>query len=315
MSLLGAAAGLTGTLALLTTYTLAVEPYLLEVTHPDIECPRLPASLDGLTILLLTDPHVGKWGRREPKLLALLEKVERPEMIVWGGDFIQGAQGVRHALELCRRVHHELFPGVSSYAILGNAEHKIRIDVRRRMVEVMEGLGLTVLENRHILVRPRPSSDEIVIGGTDDPYYGYADMAATLKGAPVAERFTLLLAHSPQVAVEAARAGVDLMLSGHTHGGQVRLPLIGPVKTQNPLCRRMDMGLWDRESLARELGRDPGGDTLTYISRGIGVATVPRFPILAPRLLCRPEVTRITLHRPETVKGLNVPREEDKVAP
>ena len=130
----------------------------------------------------------------------------------------------------------------------------------------------------------------------DDPYYGHADLRRALRNAPPAgEQFRLLLSHSPQLATQAARAGVDLMLSGHTHGGQVRVPFIGPVKTQNPLARRLDMGLWHPADLARVLGRDPGGDLTTYISRGIGVANIAHAPWLAPRFLCRPEIAVLRL--------------------
>ncbi|MBC8142850.1 MAG: hypothetical protein H7Y38_15605 [Armatimonadetes bacterium] len=90
------------------------------------------------------------------------------------------------------------------------------------------------------------------------------------------------------------------MLSGHTHGGQVRLPFVGALKTQTPLGRRLDQGLFDRIRLRSILGgRDVSEAFQLYISRGIGVARVGRFYWLRPRFLCRPEVTMITLRRPK----------------
>jgi predicted MPP superfamily phosphohydrolase len=284
-----------GVSAALAAYTLAVEPYQLETTTTPIYLSRLPRSLKGLSILLLTDTHIGKWGRREPLLINALKTMETPEMIIWAGDFLQGETGIIPALKICRLVR-DRFPGVPAYAVFGNAEHKIKIDKRKRFMADLRDSGIRLLDNEHLLIAPRPGSEEIVLAGVDDPYYGFADLQKALKNAPVETRFTLLLAHSPQIAVQAAQAGVDLMLSGHTHGGQVQIPLIGALKTQNPLSRRMDFGLWDRHRLARILGRDPGGDLQTFISRGIGVATVPRAPLLAPRLLCRPEIACITLH-------------------
>jgi predicted MPP superfamily phosphohydrolase len=188
----------------------------------------------------------------------------------------------------------EHFSGVPGYAILGNAEHKLMLAERKQFVAEIEALGIRVMLNEHqeIILRDEP----VNLVAVDDPYYGYADLPVALEGMPpTSERFTLLLAHSPQIATQAARAGIDLMLSGHTHGGQVRLPLVGPLKTQNPLCRRLDMGLFDRQRLTDTLGYDPGGDLTVYITRGIGLANLPGIVWAAPRFLCRPEVTLLTL--------------------
>jgi predicted MPP superfamily phosphohydrolase len=289
------AAGVAATAAsagALTAYALAVEPYRLELTFPEITLPTLPPALDGLSILLLADTHVARWGRREPLFAEMLASIERPDVIVWAGDMIQGKVGIPHVLRLCRLVA-ELFPGVPTYGIMGNAEHKMHLRYRNAFICDLEATGMRVLVNAWAPLTVRGQT--ITVAGVDDPYYGHADLAMALDGAPVGEGFTLLLAHSPQIATQAARAGVDLMLSGHTHGGQVRLPLVGPLKTQNPLARRLDCGWFDRKALTRTIGRDPGGDLNLYISRGVGVATVPRIWWLAPRLLCRPEVARLVL--------------------
>lgn len=271
-----------------TTYALGVEPFWLEPTHVDLFCPRLPAALDGLTILLLADTHIGQWGRREKTLARLLDALPTPDLVVLAGDQIQGARGIPFVHRLVRehvRARHGRF------LILGNAEHKLKGPVRRAFVSDLHKDGLTVLVNHHVPLTIRGAA--ITVAGTDDPYYGHADLGRTLQGAPP-ERFCLLLAHSPQIAVEAARRGVDVMLSGHTHGGQIRLPVVGALRTQNPLSRRMDQGLFDRPRLWDVLGRDPGGDLLTYISRGVGTAPLWRIPLF-PRFLCRPEIAWLTL--------------------
>jgi hypothetical protein len=276
----------------LAAYSLAVEPFRLEVTETTLFCPRLPDPLDGLTVLLLADPHIFRWGRRERRLAELLGTLPVPDVAVLAGDLIQGSEGIPHARRLVRdhvRARYRRF------CILGNAEHKLKGPRRRAFVDALRADGLTVLVNQNEPLVLRGAT--ITVAGTDDPYYGHADLDATLAGAPP-ERFCLLLAHSPQVAVLAARAGVDVLLSGHTHGGQVRLPLVGALKTQNPLGRRVDQGLFDRARLRRALGgRDPGGDLLCYVSRGIGVARMRRLP-LHPRLFCPPEVSWLTLRSP-----------------
>jgi len=284
-----------GALALgLIVDALAIEPYRLEITAPRLVCPRLPEALEGLSILLLADLHTSTWGRRERILLRLLEKVERPDLIVWDGDLITGVSGIPVARQMCQRVH-ALFPDCPTFITLGNGEHKVG---RKNCASLVQGLredGFPVLINEWVPFEIR--GETITIGGTDDPYYGYADVEKTLCGAP-RERFTLLLAHSPQVAPQAARLGADVMLSGHTHGGQFRLPLIGAVRTQNPLGLKMDFGTFDRCRLAQILGRKPEGDLITYITRGIGSAQLPYIrPPLTPRFLCRPEIARVTLHR------------------
>ena len=285
------AGGLAGAAAV-AAYALAVEPYRLELTHPEVFLPRLPPALDGLSVLLLADPHISRWGRREPLLLELLETVAPPDVIVWAGDFIQGKVGIPSVLRVCRAVA-ERYPGVPSFGIMGNAEHKMRLEFRRDFIRQLEETGIVVLMNEWTPLTLRGVT--ITVAGVDDPYYGHADLAAALAGAPTDAVFTLLLSHSPQLATQAARAGVDLMLSGHTHGGQFRVPLVGPVKTQNPLAHRLDCGLFRPRDLARVLKRDPGGHLTTYISRGIGVANFPRVWWLSPRFLCRPEVARLTL--------------------
>jgi hypothetical protein len=275
-------------------YSLAVEPYRLQLTHPKVFVPTLPPALDGLSVLFLADPHVGRWGKREPLLLKLLQQVEPPDLLIWGGDFLQGGQGILPALRLVREVR-ALFPHCPAYAIMGNAEHKLRYRERAVFTGKLAATGMRVLLNEWEPLTIR--GETLTIAGCDDPYYGWADVDKTLETAPLNKRFTLLLAHSPQVHTQAARKGVDLMLSGHTHGGQVRLPVLGPVKTQNPLSRRMDFGIFDRVRMTQILGYDPGGDLVTFVSRGIGVATVPRSRrTLGPRFLCLPEVARLTLH-------------------
>jgi predicted MPP superfamily phosphohydrolase len=291
-----AALGSAGLVAagVLAAYALWIEPNRLELTHPIVPIRCLPPALDGISILLLADPHVANWGRREAHFVSMLQNIERPDLIVWAGDLIQGKVGIPHALRLCEAVKQR-FPDVPTYAIMGNAEHKMRLEFRLRFVGQLRSLGMRVLLNEWDTLSI--NGEAITIAGVDDPYYGHADLQAALKGAPNGDVFTLLLAHSPQIATQAARAGVDLMLSGHTHGGQVRLPLIGPVKTQNPLARRLDCGLFSASKLRQVLGRDPGGDLVTYVSRGVGVATIPRATWIAPRLLCRPEVARLVLQR------------------
>ena len=271
-------------------YGLKVEPYRLEVTETTLRPARLPEAWDGLRVLFLSDPHVGAWGEREDGLLSLLEASEPPELLIWGGDFIGSPDGVDDALTLVRRVG-ALFPDVPALAVPGNAEHKPGRERRERLYAGLRGAGVRLLINDWEELSLR--GETVTAIGVDDAYYGWADLDAAFDGAPT-DGFRLLLSHSPQIAALASDRA-ELMLCGHTHGGQVRLPGYGAVKTQNPLSRRLDSGTFDRERMTSILGRDPGGDLLTFICRGIGVATLPYVPWFAPRLNCRPEIAFVTL--------------------
>lgn len=290
--LLPLAVGLTS-LAALSYYALRVEPFRVELTHPKISLKRLPQNLDGMKILFLADMHIDEWTSREDRVLELSRSCPRPDLIVWGGDFLRSRRGIPHALELVKQVS-DYFPDVPTFAILGNAEHKLMVGELKAFIAELECRGVSVLNNSSRLMNLRGETFNLI--GVDDPYYGYADLKQALEHVAL-DRFTLLLAHSPQITTQAARAGVDLMISGHTHGGQVRLPFLGPLKTQNPLCHNLDMGLFDHARLTRTLGYDPGGDICVYITRGIGLANVPGIRWAAPRFLCPPEVSLLTLCR------------------
>ncbi|MGC4045941.1 MAG: metallophosphoesterase [Armatimonas sp.] len=273
-------------------YALKVEPYLVEATETTLHPPRLPESWNGLRVLFLSDPHVCEFGQREEKVLSLIGEREAPELILWGGDFLGTVDSVDQALKFVEAVRAK-FPTVPMYAVPGNSEHKPGKKQRERLYTGLRALDIALLINEWEPLTLR--GETITLAGCDDAYYGWADLDKTFEGAPQ-DRFTLLLSHSPQVAAIVANTA-DLMLSGHTHGGQVRVPGFGAIKTQNPLSRRLDMGVFDREKLAAILGEDPGGDMLTFVGRGIGVATLSYAAWFAPRFLCRPEVAYLTLSR------------------
>lgn len=271
-------------------YALKVEPYLVETTETTLQLPRLPERWNGLRVLFLSDPHVCEFGPREEKVLRLIDESEPPELILWGGDFLGTVESIDESLKLVEAVR-ERFPSLPMYAVPGNSEHKPGKKRRERLYTGLRALDISLLINEWQELTLR--GETITIAGCDDPYYGWADLEKTFAGIPK-DRFTLLLSHSPQVAGLVADKA-DLMLSGHTHGGQVRVPGYGAIKTQNPLSRRLDMGVFDREKLTEILGHDPGGDMLTFVGRGIGVATLSYAAWFAPRFLCRPEVAYLTL--------------------
>jgi predicted MPP superfamily phosphohydrolase len=129
--------------------------------------------------------------------------------------------------------------------------------------------------NQNVVLRR--GGDRIWLVGTDDPYFGHADLDASFKGVPNTA-FALVLTHAPEACKELAeRPAARLVLAGHTHGGQVRFPFIGAVHVPSRYGTRFAHGLFKL------------GDTFFYVNAGMGMSHLP------VRFLCRPELTVLTL--------------------
>jgi predicted MPP superfamily phosphohydrolase len=242
----------------------------LHLTHQAISLSRLPADFAGLRVVQLTDIHHG--------LYMPLEQVERavdlanslePDLVVLTGDFVTNSPNyvspVAAALgnsaragELCRARQSRLPRGADG------------------VTAALERNGIEVLRNRH--VRLGSNGSTVVLAGVDDLGYGQADVRAALRGASDVP-CVVLLSHNPAVLPWAALHGVDLVLSGHTHGGQMDLP-----RVRRFIHRR---GL--RVPIRFRHGWDQVGDTQIYISRGIGTVVVPL------RLRCPAEIPVLRL--------------------
>jgi predicted MPP superfamily phosphohydrolase len=263
----GAAAAAAGAVG---AYTL-LEPLWLEVTRPRIHVRGLHPELEGFRIALLTDLHAGEgtplWLIRRAARLAMRA---RPHVIALTGDFAADDAGtfapVLDALSCLDAPH-----GV--WAVPGNHDYTVGIDKWR--AELRRRPRLRDLTNRAVL--DRVGGAVLCVAGVDDFSRGRPTLDALPP--PDTRDFTLLLAHDPDQGEKARRAydAVDLIVSGHTHGGQIRLPLVGAIK--NPA---------EREDLYEEgLRRRPW--TQVYTSRGVGTVHLPI------RFLCRPEVAILEL--------------------
>ena len=277
---LGLLAGGTG-LGLLA-YAAGVEPYAIETVHWDLFAPRLPEAFEGYTILQISDLHMSRMGRRERHLETLLRGLPPADLVAVTGDLVHTSAGIPPFLALAKSFQAK--DGV--YAIFGNSEHKNGVRPYAFSQTLSEN-GITSLMNQHVLITR--GNAQIVLAGVDDPVNDKDDIAAALQDAP-SELFTLLLMHSPDPIAEAVLRGVDLVLSGHTHGGQISLPWYGPLYTHSQLGRRMSNGYYSRRRLRHAIGIRPGRTQL-YVTRGIGISG------LALRFLTRPELTIITLRR------------------
>lgn len=235
----------------------------LRLSTSRLELPRLASAFSGLRVLHLSDLHLDG----NPGLAAVVARALeglRFDVAVVTGDFRFHETGRFAHLE------RELAPlapllacAEGAYAVLGN--HDVL-----EMVPMLERLGIRVLLNEAVTLTR--GTEQLSLLGVDDPhFYGEHDVAAALaQAAPVGSR--VLLAHSPEIAGEAAQAGIDLYLAGHTHGGQVCLPGGVPV-VKNARCRR-----------ARAAGLFRVGSMVGYTSRGVGSSGV------FARFFCPPEV-------------------------
>ncbi|HEX6133431.1 MAG TPA: metallophosphoesterase [Longimicrobiales bacterium] len=268
----------TGALAAGAAYAFVVEPRWLQRTRTRLHFADLPAPLEGLRIALLTDFHT---RRAAPAgLVARAVRMtmhERPDLIAVAGDFAETEPLLESTLDELARLRAPLgvylVPGNHDYSDIGIERWHDAVSRRRTLVD---------LTNRAVYLDvPRQSGDgdyaRLCIAGVDD----FAEGRPHLDALHVrAERdFTILLAHNPDQA-ERSRRGidrVDLVLSGHTHGGQVRLPVVGAIVNSAHHDRLYEAGVRRRPW------------TQVYTSRGIGTSH------LTVRFLARPEVAVLTL--------------------
>lgn len=269
----GVAAGLLG-------YSALIERKALVVNRLELQFSRLPKAFDGFTILHLSDLHLSHWWELERRIESAIKGFEHePDLLVITGDLAVNSRGARLLKEFLSRVR----PGGVSHAVYGNTEHKGEYGRGRREDLVCE--QIRILTNEHILIER--DGEKIVLAGVDDPFTFNDDAKKALDGAPK-DAFKLLLAHAPSVAGDAADEGVDLILSGHTHGGQVRFPVVGVLYPHLKKYRKLVQGLFEGETLAKILKKDPS-EMKVYVSNGIGISNLPI------RFLCPPEITVIVL--------------------
>lgn len=256
-------------------YAFYVEPRWLQVTHTQLHFPGLQRALDGLRIALLSDLHAS--ASTPPGLIA--RAVERtlaaaPDLIAITGDVAEDEASLHGALRELSRLHAPL----GTWIVPGNHDYRdVGIDIWRRAVAAVESLRNVTNRARVLQVNRRGDSALLCIAGVDD-YEEGAPRLETLQNTEERD-FTILLAHNPDQAENARRAvdAVDLVLSGHTHGGQVRLPFVGAIVNSAE----------NEELYEAGLRRRPW--TQVYTSRGIGTTR------LRVRLLARPEVAILTL--------------------
>lgn len=264
----------------LTGYGAAVERVNYQVRSFKLYLPDLPAGLEGLRIVLVADLHCGPVNRPASlhKALQLVNEC-RPDMVLMPGDFVHYSHSYfAEAAEWLQGLRTRI-PGavITSW---GNHDHWNHIERAQSVLGACQGHRLC--QQKLVLTEARTldtSGNGLWLCGLDDLWEGKPDLAGILRGIPDHQP-RLVLCHNPDVAEEQSGGRVDLMLSGHTHGGQVSLPGLGTPIVPSHYGQKYAAG-W-------VMG--PGGYPV-YVTRGLGVGAVPI------RLGVRPEITVFELQR------------------
>jgi predicted MPP superfamily phosphohydrolase len=264
------------------TYATWIEPFRLGITQAELHSPELNGH-GPLHLLHISDLHVERVTSRERELLDLIEALT-PDIIVLTGDYLnlsrvhdtQAHAEVRRLLaRLC-----EITP-VPIYAVTGSPP----VDRAEIVPSIFDGLPITWLLDGIEELQVNGHTLQIVgLRCTRERQLDGPRLRALLDGYP-GDVFTLLLYHSPDLMPVAVEMGIDLYLCGHTHGGQIRLPLFGAVITSSDFWKRYEMGRYEEEN------------TILYVSRGLGMEGkgAPRARFLAP-----PEIVLWTLSSTKT---------------
>ena len=265
-----AAAPLLG-IAATSAYARLIEPYNYIVSETDIFIPQLPAKFEGFRITQLTDIHHSRiLGIDQVVRVVKLASETKPDMFVLTGDY---TTSYRRYIEPCAEALASLNAPEGVWAVLGNHDHYTDPDLTTR---ALQRNHINVMSNINTTVRRGP--DKLQLAGVDDWTWNATEWARAFAGLEAAVP-TVLLSHQPSVLDMDQTKSVALILSGHTHGGQIDLPLIGAPARFATKDLRYAHGLFRR------------GNTQLYVSSGTGVIGLP------VRLGVRPEIAVLRLRR------------------
>ena len=216
------------------TVAIAGDSFLLEPNRPrivrqDFSLPRWPERLNGFTIALLSDFHFDLYFSLHPLHAAVpLVNSLRPDLIVLTGDFVSAPvigddAKAAFAAEPCAKVLRQMAAPYGLWAVTGN--HDFQTD-SQHVTRALQAEGINMLENQSAAIEH--DGAHFWLAGVNDVLSQTADLTETLRSVPAGEA-VILLAHEPDFADEASKFPIDLQLSGHSHGGQVRIPLLPPL--------------------------------------------------------------------------------------
>ena len=256
-----------------------MENQALELNTYAISSQRLPNAFDGFRVAQVSDLHNAEIGENNKKILTTLQDA-KPDIIVFTGDLIDSR---KTKVDVALNFAENAMQIAPCYYVTGN--HEARVQEYTALKDGLTSLGVTILENARTEVEL--SGEKITILGVDDPSfqedYLFGDAETVMRGGlstltSETGGFTILLSHRPELFDVYVEFGIDLVFSGHAHGGQFRLPFIGGVFAPNQgFFPKYDGGMFVQ------------GNTSMLVSRGVGNSIIPF------RINNKPEVILIEL--------------------
>lgn len=239
---------------------------MLTVSDYEYSNKKVTKELDGYTIVQISDLHNRRFGKEQKWLLKKIENL-KPDMIVITGDLVDSNHtNIEKAQELVQGAC-QIAP---VYYVTGNHEYWLSDEEQKELKDVLEASGVILLENESITITKGTSS--FVLSGLNDNSL----LGDTLQSMKLdSDKLNILLAHEPQYLSNYSSCGVDLVLSGHAHGGQFILPFIGAVYAP-------DQGFRPKYTE----GRYTAGQTTMFVSRGLGNSVIPVRLFNFPEVVC-----------------------------
>ncbi len=254
------------------------ESYWIDVKDYTYRSPEVPDAFDGTRVVLVTDIHRGPFFSQE-RVASLVERVNalEPDLVLLGGDYVY--LGTKYAAS-CFEALEELEAPLGCYAVLGNHDYGKYQDGENGpndVIKAMEQADITLLREDAVWIEK--GAERIRLGGVSDYSVDRPRFTPTVKGT-ASDDLVVLLSHSPDYAEDLPGDTIDLVLSGHTHGGQMTL-----------------FGRWafyvpSEYGQKYRTGVVENGSTTVIVSNGVGTSTIPPM-----RLFCRPQIVVVTLER------------------
>ncbi|MDA2215799.1 MULTISPECIES: metallophosphoesterase [Bacillus cereus group] len=259
---------------------LYVQNNLISITKVDITSSKIPSTFKGFKILQISDLHNKKFGDNQETLIQKV-KDENPDIIVITGDLIDSKS---YDAEVSMELIRELVKEYPIYFVTGN--HEKWSGKYNDLEKELKNYHVTVLRNEHVTIQK--GQQKINLLGIDDPEFvtgnndevkGVKDEISKAKFGMPPDTYNVLLSHRPELLAKYADEQIDLVLSGHAHGGQVRLPFIGGLVAPNQgIFPTYTAGLYEKQN------------TSMVVSRGLGNSVIPQ------RIFNRPELVVVQLN-------------------